>query len=347
MGARDRKKPTLKTISELAGLAVPTVSRALHDAPDIGAETKQKVRRIAAEIGYVPNRAGVRLKTGKTNVIALILSTEHEILNHTARMISAIAGGLSGTRYHLNVTPYFPKDDPMVPVRYVVENRSADAVILNQVRPEDPRVRYLLDEEFPFATHGRSNWREGHAYFDYDNEAFADLAVTRLAARGRRNVVVVAPPIEQNYAQDIAIGTARAAKTAGIAARIAKDVTSDDSTDRIAATLSAMLDRDPTIDGILCASTTAAMAVVATLEARGRVLGVDVDVIAKEAVNFLTLFRPQMLSLSEDVVRAGDFLAKAAIRAVEHPTAPPLQGLEVPDQSSFRTGPDAGLKPAS
>ena len=65
------------------------------------------------------------------------------------------------------------------------------------------------------------------------------------------------------------------------------------------------------------------------------------------SVNFLTLFRPQMLSLSEDVVRAGDFLAKAAIRAVEHPTAPPLQGLEVPDQSSFRTGPDAGLKPAS
>ncbi|WP_425049275.1 LacI family transcriptional regulator [Psychromarinibacter sp. S121] len=338
MAARDRKKPTLKTISELSGLAIPTVSRALHDAPDIGAETKERVRRIAAEIGYVPNRAGVRLKTGKTNVIALILSTEHEILNHTARMISAIAGGLSGTRYHLNVTPYFPKDDPMVPVRYVVENRSADAVILNQIQPEDPRVKYLLEEEFPFATHGRSAWRERHAYFDYDNEAFAFLAVSRLAERGRRNVVVVAPPIAQNYAQDIAAGTARAARTAGISARLAEDATSDDSTDRIAVAISALLDRDPTVDGILCASTTAAMAVVATLEARGRVLGKDVDVIAKEAVNFLTLFRPQMLALTEDVTRAGDFLAKAAIRAVEHPDAPPMQGLEVPDRDSFRTG---------
>ena len=29
-------RPTLKTIAKLSGLAVPTVSRALNDAPDIG-----------------------------------------------------------------------------------------------------------------------------------------------------------------------------------------------------------------------------------------------------------------------------------------------------------------------
>ena len=73
MVARTEKKPTLRTISEISGLAVPTVSRALNDAPDIGRETKQRVREIAREIGYVPNRAGVRLRTGKTNVISLVL----------------------------------------------------------------------------------------------------------------------------------------------------------------------------------------------------------------------------------------------------------------------------------
>ncbi len=48
-------KPTLKTISQISGLAVPTVSRALNDAPDIGSATKKLVRKIADEIGYVPN----------------------------------------------------------------------------------------------------------------------------------------------------------------------------------------------------------------------------------------------------------------------------------------------------
>ena len=44
-------KPTLRTIAGLTGLAVPTVSRALSDAPDLRAETKALVRRVAAEIG--------------------------------------------------------------------------------------------------------------------------------------------------------------------------------------------------------------------------------------------------------------------------------------------------------
>ena len=73
------EKPTLKTISRISGLAVPTVSRALNDAPDIGADTKKLVRKIADEIGYVPNRAGVRLRTGRTNVISLVMSTEHDM----------------------------------------------------------------------------------------------------------------------------------------------------------------------------------------------------------------------------------------------------------------------------
>ncbi|MEL6809546.1 MAG: LacI family DNA-binding transcriptional regulator, partial [Pseudomonadota bacterium] len=62
------ERPTLKTIARLSGLAVPTVSRALSDAPDIGKDTKRRIRDIAKRIGYRPNRAGVRLRTGRTNV---------------------------------------------------------------------------------------------------------------------------------------------------------------------------------------------------------------------------------------------------------------------------------------
>ena len=59
------EKPTLKTLARLSGFAVATVSRALSDAPDIGDNTKNLVKHIAEAVGYVPNRAGVRLRTGK------------------------------------------------------------------------------------------------------------------------------------------------------------------------------------------------------------------------------------------------------------------------------------------
>ncbi|MBL8893261.1 MAG: LacI family DNA-binding transcriptional regulator, partial [Rhizobiales bacterium] len=61
-------RPTLKTIAELTGLGVTTVSRALKDGPELSLRTKQRVRNVANEIGYLPHRAGVRLKTGKTFV---------------------------------------------------------------------------------------------------------------------------------------------------------------------------------------------------------------------------------------------------------------------------------------
>lgn len=93
------KKPTLKTIAEASGLSVPTVSRALADAADISAVTKQKIRQIADDLGYVPNRAGVRLRTGRTNVISLVMSAEPEIMTLTARLLTSLGWGCARRRF--------------------------------------------------------------------------------------------------------------------------------------------------------------------------------------------------------------------------------------------------------
>jgi LacI family transcriptional regulator len=326
----DKGKPTLKTISRLSGLAVPTVSRALSDAPDIGAETKKLIRRIADEIGYVPNRAGVRLRTGRTNVISLVLSTEHDVMNHTAKLISSIAGGLQNTAFHMIVTPYFPSDDPMKPIRYIVETGSADAIIFNQTQPADPRVAYLMERGFPFATHGRTDWADRHAWFDFDNTAYGRIAVQSLAARGRRHLLLIAPPMEQNYAQNMCEGAQEAADATGVRLTIARDMTSDSSSDHVRANTTAMLRATPGIDAVICGSTTSAMAATVGIESLGRRVGADIDLFAKEAIPFLSLFRPGIIALHEDVARAGAFLSQAAIQAVREPDLPPMQGLEVP-----------------
>ncbi len=330
VAARTGAKPTLKTISLLSGLAVPTVSRALNDAPDIGAETKKLVRRIADEIGYVPNRAGVRLRTGRTNVISLVLSTEHDVMNHTARLINSIAGALQGTPFHLIVTPYFPTDDIMKPIRYIVETGSADAVIFNQTQPDDPRVAWLMERHFPFATHGRTRWSDRHPYFDFDNGAFGEIGLNRLIRAGRRNILMIAPPLDQNYGRDTVLGARRAASAQKVQLRIAEGITSDSSSARIRSRIAEILTTDPAIDGIICSSTSATMAAVAGLETCNRKLGQDIDIFSKEAIPFLNLFRKEIMAINEDVKEAGEFLARAAIQAIKEPHLPPMQGLEVP-----------------
>ena len=321
------QKPTLKTIAQMSGLAVPTVSRALNDAPDIGQNTKQLVRQIADEIGYVPNRAGVRLRTGRTNVISLVMSTEHD--NHTTRLVSSVAKGLQGTRYHLNVMPHSTHDDYMKPIKYIVETRSADAVILNQIEPEDRRVAYLIEKKFPFATHGRSKWSDDYPYYDFDNEAFGYKAMHILAKRGRKRVLLVAPPIAQSYSQHMIRGLSRAAEELQVRSEVLQGVTSDDNVHTIFQAVRQTLQTEPAYDAIVAAGMAAAVASTSACDDLRRTLGQDIDIMAKDANGFFAIFRNSILTLPEAVGAAGDFLARAAIQAIQNPELPPMQYLEV------------------
>jgi LacI family transcriptional regulator len=333
-----QSRPTLKTIAQETGLAVATVSRALSDAPDIGEATKLRVREAALKLGYRPNRAGVRLRTGKTNVIALVISAEADVMNNTAKLLYAIADTLRGTSYHLVVMPYFPDQDPLDPVRYLVETGSADGIIFNQTKSDDPRVAYLAQHHIPFATHGRSNMGLSHPYFDYDNQAFGIHAVKALAARGCRHIYGIVPPQDQMYAQHMISGMLESAQACGITVELASGFTSDSSGGQIERDVATRWGRAPRPDGIVSSSTTGAMSAVAALERLGLRTGFDFHIASKEAIQFLHRFRREILVASEDVEQAGRSLACAVMDAIEGRPAETGQRLQVPQLSDFKTG---------
>lgn len=336
------ERPTLKTIAAATGFAIATVSRALKDAPDIGEDTKRLVRETATQLGYRPNRAGVRLRTGKTNVIALVLSTETDVMNHTSRLIYSIARALRGTAYHMVVMPFFPDQDPMEPIRYIVETESADGIILNQTKHDDPRVRYMHDRNFPFAAHGRTDMGIDHPYYDFDNEAFARLAVRSLASRGRKRLFLISPPRSHLYARHMVWGFSDEAALRGLPFELSDKVTSDSGGDAVDDGVAARFSEPNPPDGLLLGSTTAAMAAIAAVERTGRVLGRDFDVVAKEAIPVLRRFRQETIIVREDVGRAGDFLARALVAAIEKRDWAERQGLEVPEKVEWGPAPRMG-----
>lgn len=333
-GNKRSTRPTLKTIAGITGLAVTTVSRALNDAPDIGLKTRKRVRQVADEVGYVPDRAGVRLRTGRTSVISLVLCTDNDVMNHTAKLISSIASALRDTHYHLIITPYFPDEDPMRPIRYIAENRSADAVILNRIEPDDPRIHYLKEQGLPFVTHGRSKHSSEHSYFDFDNISFGKIAAHQLIGKGRSKLLMIAPPIGQTYAQHMIEGAGGVTDAEGMSFEILGSATSDDPNDRVEEAVRQRLRDGPDIDGLICGSMTSTMAAVKGIETLGLQVGRELDVFAKEGTPFLSHFRREILTIPEDVGRAGTFLAEAAINAINDPDGKPMQGLEVPVASA-------------
>ena len=332
------ERPTLKTIAAESGLAVATVSRALKDAPDIGEATKARVREIALRLGYRQNRAAVRLRTGKTNVIALVLSTEADVMNQTSKLINSIACELRGTAYHLVVMPFFRDQDPLEPVRYIVETESADGLILNQTKPDDPRIRYLTERGFPFATHGRSDMGLDHPYFDFDNETFGRLAAQSLAKRGRKSLYLIAPPRAHMYARHMIMGAHQAAAAEGLSFEIADPINSDSISPEVEEVVAQRFSQAKRPDAIIAGSTNSAMAAVSGIERAGLTLGREVDLVSKEAIGFLHRFRREMIVAQEDVGRAGEFLARAVMAAIEGRAPEQGQELEIPAASDFKTG---------
>ena len=301
--------PTLKTIAYMTGLGISTVSRALKDGPEISAKTRARVQLIASQIGYRPNRAGVRLRTGRTNVISVVLDAGDEDGAFVSDFVYGISDALADTAYHLVVTPY-SLSDPMAPVRYIVETASADGVILSRTQPDDPRVRYLLKHRMPFATHGRTEMGLVHPFHDFDNEAFAARAVGMLAERGRKRILLLGPAPGLTYYRHTLAGFERGLRETGLSGRPALTLDTDSGLGDIRTQVCALASQPDPPDGVICCSVRSAFAVARAFEDLGQTIGRDADIVTKQATDVLAMLRPEIMTVPEDFHAAGHDCAR-------------------------------------
>lgn len=332
----DLQRPTLKTIAFMTGLGVTTVSRALKDAPEIGEATRKRVQLVARQVGYRPNRAGVRLRTGKTNVISLVLNTEEQVGGFVSDMIYGISEQLSQTPYHLIVTPYSRSNDPLEPVRYIVETGSADGIIISRTEPRDARVRYMIERGIPFVTHGRTDMGIEHPFHDFDNFAYAAAAVRKLDALGRKRLALLAPPPNLAYHHHMQNGFLEALAERGLSEVPFTSVTVDHSIDEIRARTVDRMRRADRPDGIVSGSGQATFALVAGIEDVGLVVGEDIDIVSKQSSRLLQLLRPRIYVVNESVRHAGRELARSIIGAIAGKDAKSLQSLAMPGDVEAR-----------
>jgi LacI family transcriptional regulator len=64
---------TVKDIAAAVGVSVATVSNVLNGRPNVGRALREKVLRVAEQLGYRPNRAARAMRTGRTSAIGLVL----------------------------------------------------------------------------------------------------------------------------------------------------------------------------------------------------------------------------------------------------------------------------------
>ncbi len=339
MNEGSHRRPTLRTLAEITGLGISTVSQALRNSPEIASETRERVQLAARQMGYRPNRAGVRLRTGKSNVITLVLNPQdgssNEFTNQDnnsgffANIVYGISEALAGTGYHLVVTPY-SLSDPMAPIRYIVETNSADGVIISRTQPDDPRVRYMVENNMPFATHGRTEMGIEHAYFDYDNEAFAFEAVKRLSQRGRKRLALFCPPPMLTYYLHTLQGFERGLAETGVTGYLIGAVNSDSGLKGLRAAGLELAHRHDAPDGIICTSSSMVLPLIIGLKEGNMEIGRDYDLAAKPISDIISLTQPKVIGIDEDFRMAGQELARMVMARIAGTDPFVLQMLDKP-----------------
>ena len=325
---RENARPTQRTIAQKAGMSVATVSRALADDPLMAQETRALVRRIADEIGYVPDRAAQRLRTGRTNVISLILPPHEEILGFGTSMIRGISNVLRDTPYHLVVMPDFGQEAPDHTIRRIVHNGLADGVLFSRTEPDDSRIKYLLEADFPFVSHGRTELATPHPFVDFDNRDFARAAAVSLIEAGAGKLAILLPPQRFTFAHHLLQGFMQVARETGVQHEILDGATLESHPSEIEAAIRKRFQEPDAPDGLILPGETSGLAALAAIQDLGLVPGRDVRLVVKQTAGFFDSVRPRVSSLYEDIAEAGETMARFLLRRIGGEPAAALQFLQ-------------------
>ncbi len=315
-------RPTIKTLSEMTGFSIATISKALGNSPVVTEATRKAIFEAAEKVGYQASLHGRSLRTGKSYQIAVLMplsvakSHEWNGVEH-AEILAGIAEGLEGSPYRIAVHLVRDTEDSIGTVRSIVEGHLADGLIFSGILADDPRIAFLTERGFPFVTLGRSHSARGHAFVDIDSDWAAHAATRRLVEGGHQRIALVNPEPSLAYSLDRIAGYSRALAEAGLPADPAL-IQGGDLTTRHgkAAALALRALPDPAT-GFVCVNESTALGVLSGLHEQSVVIGRDASVIAYDDINASAYFFPPLTTFLYPLETLSRVLAQFMLRLLE------------------------------
>ncbi|GAA0345846.1 substrate-binding domain-containing protein [Actinoallomurus spadix] len=186
---------TLRSIADQLGLHVSTVSRVLNGPSEGGAraasgDTAERIRRLAAELGYQPDPHGSGLRTGRSRLVGVLVPRLSDLV------LSTIYEGIdeaAGERGLTTIAANSLDDDETRRTRTkMLLARRVDGLIFGDARLDDAFLDRLATDGVRFVLVNR---RAGnHPSVTPDDRLGGRLAAEHLLGLGHTDVAVIAGP---------------------------------------------------------------------------------------------------------------------------------------------------------
>ena len=209
-------KPTINDVARIAEVSKKTVSRVINKSPLLSEKTRERVEKVIADIGYVPNPQARALALRRNFVIAAIHDNPNA--QFLVNVQQGILEGLEGSDFNLMVKPV-DRQSPTIEedIRDFLERqRPYGVVLLPPVSENDAIARLCDDLGCRYVRMGSVKLDEAeHTVSSNDREA-AREAVGYLIAKGHRRIALIEGPQGFTSPQERRAGFEEALDDAGL-----------------------------------------------------------------------------------------------------------------------------------
>ena len=206
---------TIRDVAKAARVSPATVSRHLNKSIVLPAETAARIERACKRLAYRPNQLAKRLSLGSSELIGIVTP---EISNPFFAALAAAAED-EARRLGYSLLIMSTGGDPQMEFAHIdrLDSRDIDGVIILTNRPDDGRLReivdgrrdvVLIDEDVPGAEVAR---------IFVENEQGAYMATRHLLDAGHERIAHIGGPRDLFSARERFAGFARALAEAGVA----------------------------------------------------------------------------------------------------------------------------------
>lgn len=183
---------TIKDVAALAGVSPSTVSRTCKNNPSISEETKERVRKAMAELGYEPNFQASNLASQNSRTIGIILPASAKEVYENSFYLEAIQGishYCNGRQYMTTIVTGQDEAEILDAVRSMSRSGKVDGFIVLYSKKEDPVIDYLFNEGLLYILIGKATqYTNQTIYIDNDNLLAGREAAEYLYQLGHRRI---------------------------------------------------------------------------------------------------------------------------------------------------------------
>ncbi|MER9026136.1 substrate-binding domain-containing protein [Mesorhizobium sp. M0815] len=305
---------TMADLARLAGVSIPTVSRALRNIDSVLPETRARIQALAAEHGFVANAAAQALRGRASRKIAIVFDFQSAGLGRTSpdafifELLGDVAHALTIRDFEIALCPREPSTE-----RYeqkFSEIGASGAIFLGQGGQHD--LLQNLATRYPIVVWGALLPDSTYCIVGSDNFTGGRLVGEEFKAGARKSVLLVGNPETEQVRMrfgGFAVGFAGSGQNTVDTLPVGF---SYEEAHR--AVLESLKARPKPPDGIFAATDTLAMAAIRAIRETGLVVPDDVVVIGYNNIPQAQTFEPALTTIQEDDHRAGSLLVEKVMQ---------------------------------